>query len=343
MKSWYTIKAAAQDGAPAEVSILEEISAWFGVNAQSFLAEFRALQAKDVTVYINSPGGNLVEALAMFNGMRASGKNITVHVLGIAASAASYIAMAADKIIMPRNTLMLPHKPSNDRGGTADEHRATADLLDTLEALLLPPYLKRWKGTEAELRAQLAKDEILTAEQCLAMGLCDEVIPEVEATASFDLDKLPPAARATFAVKPPAPAPSPAPSPAPAPKLARPVAEAVAALIAEAKLEAFTDVLVTDPRAGNVESAQALIESVVNIVALAKHAGLEDHAAPLIRGRKSYDEARAALAATLAAKSPNIDNVPKPTQQNPGGGIDWSPDSMWSEIHAMKAAARSKK
>ena len=88
-KPWYSIKAAAAGSDTAEVSILDVISPYYGVNAQTFLAEFRALKEPNVKVFINSPGGDVVQSLAIFNGMRASGKNITAHVLGIAASAAA--------------------------------------------------------------------------------------------------------------------------------------------------------------------------------------------------------------------------------------------------------------
>lgn len=339
-KPWYSIKAAAAEGEPAEISILDVISSWYGVNAMSFLTEFRALKATAVKVFINSPGGSVVEALAMFNGMRASGKKIEVHVLGIAASAASYIAMAGDKIVMPRNTMMLPHKPMNGEGGNADEHRATADMLDTVEGLLLPAYMARFKGTEAELKALLAKDELLTAEQCLEYGFCDEVVDEVTATAEFDVEMLPPAARIMFeAVKAPVVAPV-----APAPVVAlETLSETVASLAKDAGLEAHADIFVTDSSITSLETAATVIAQAREIAALAKYSGRPDSAAALIRGRKTIAEARASLASELAEADAalHVDtSAPSKSLQSPQPAVNWNPTTLWADIHAMKTGSK---
>ncbi len=108
MKDWYKIIAKA-DGQPAQISVFDEIGAW-GVTAKMFIADLKALGAvKKIDMDINSPGGSVFDALAMYNALRATGAEITVKVLGVAASAASLLAMAGDKIVMPENAFMMVH------------------------------------------------------------------------------------------------------------------------------------------------------------------------------------------------------------------------------------------
>jgi ATP-dependent Clp protease protease subunit len=335
-KPWYTITAAAEGSEFAEISILDAIHAWYGVNAQSFLTEFRALKAQKVKVYINSPGGNVIEALAMFNGMRATGKHIEVHVLGIAASAASYIAMAGDKVVMPKNTLMFLHNPIADPGpSNADEMREQAGVLDKIGAMLTSTYAKRWKGEEKALTDLLAAESLLTADECLAHGFCDEVTDEIAATAEFDVDTLPPAARALFKAVAAVPARK-----APTPSAV--LAEDVAALAKDAGLEVFAPVFLTDPSVVSMESAALAVHAAREIKALATHTGLPDHADALIRSRKTVVEARASLAEALAeADAERRVDTASPSKPLQGAATaSWSPTSLWTEIKAMKAGSK---
>jgi ATP-dependent protease ClpP protease subunit len=333
MKNWYAIKAAAQGSDTAEVSILSEIGMW-GVNAATFLGEFRAIQAPNVKLFINSPGGSVFDALAIFNGMRATGKNIEVHVLGIAASAASYIAMAGHKVVMPANTMMFLHNPINAVYGNADDMREMADILDKLGASLTATYAKRFKGEASVLDQLMADESYLTAAECLEYGFCDEVTEEIAATALFDVDRLPENVQALFkaaAVVPVTPA---------AVVPAEPLADAVAALAKDAQLEAFAAVFVTDPAVTDLASAAAVIHTAREITSLAKHAGLEASAAQMIRDRKTLAEARQALSEVLEAASPHVDTAARSANLHPVNTTDWSPKSLWNDIKAMKAGSK---
>lgn len=332
-KSWYTIKAAAPGSDTAEVHILEEIG-YGGVNAKSFLADFRAITAPKIKLFINSPGGSVFDAVAMFNGMRSSGKNIEVHILGIAASAASYIAMAGDKIIMPANTMMFVHNPINGVYGNADDMREMADILDKIGASLTSAYAKRFTGEAKVLDALLADESYLTAAECLEHGFCDEVTDEIPVAALFDIDQLPENVQALFKAKivtPVAPA--------------TPLADDVAGLAKDAGFDAaMTAVFVTDPSVVSLESAAKVIANARDIKAFAVHAGLPERAEPMIRARKTAAEARTALAAELAERDAalNVDTAtPSKTLQGPQSKTAaWGPMSMWAEIKAMKAGSK---
>ena len=343
-KPWYSIKAAAAGSDTAEVSILDVISPYYGVNAQTFLAEFRALKEPNVKVFINSPGGDVVQSLAIFNGIRASGKNVTAHVLGIAASAASYIAMAAQKIVMPRNTMMLPHKPSNWQGGTADDHREIADMLDTVENLLIPAYMARFKGTEDELKALLAEDKLLSAEQCLAHGFCDELVEDVSATAEFDLDMLPEAARQVFlsARKPEPTAPPPAAPPVPAVS-----ASDIERLAVEAGLKDYAGIFATDATLTTLQAAQAAVHQATEVVALCRITAMSERASEFVRARTPLADVRTALATAQAdADAATAINTAAKSSSVAGGAAGATnyvnTTELWKEIKAMQAGSNTK-
>lgn len=170
----------------AAIDLFGPIGGEGGVTALNFLTRFRALPGKDVTLNINSQGGSVTEALTMFNGMKATRKTIEVRVLGLAASAASYLAMVGDKVVMPANSLMLLHHPAwgaTDGRGTAADHRNAADVLEVMGEILLRAYSARFKGTAKQLNDLMTSERLLTAADCLRLGLCDEVTAEIDAAA----------------------------------------------------------------------------------------------------------------------------------------------------------------
>lgn len=139
---------------------------------------------KEIAIRINSYGGSVFAGQAMVSMISRLKAKTTAYVDGIAASMGSAIAMAADKVVMPKNAVMMIHKPSGSAYGNADELRKEAELLDTIEKTLVSLYMKRFKGTEEELIALLAAETWLTGEEAFENGLCDEVEEPIEIAAS---------------------------------------------------------------------------------------------------------------------------------------------------------------
>ena len=134
MKNWYSI-CALNEG--AEISIYDEIGA-YGVSAKAFLADLGKLPDKaPLTLRLNSPGGSVFDAVAIYNALQRHAGTVTVSIDGIAASAASYIAMAGDEIIMPENAFLMIHDPSGMVMGTAGDMRSMAEALEKIGASLL--------------------------------------------------------------------------------------------------------------------------------------------------------------------------------------------------------------
>jgi ATP-dependent Clp endopeptidase proteolytic subunit ClpP len=184
MKSWYTIRARASG---TEVLIYDEIGA-YGVTAKGFLAELGALpDDAAIDLRLNSPGGSVFDAVAIYNALKRHEGTITVWIDGIAASAASYIAMAGDTIIMPENAFLMIHDPSGLVMGTAEDMRSTAEALDKVKGSLIQGYAAKSGKTDEEIAALMAAETWLDAQDALDFGFIDRITEPVKLAASFDV------------------------------------------------------------------------------------------------------------------------------------------------------------
>jgi ATP-dependent Clp protease, protease subunit len=186
MKNWYSI-CALNEG--AEISIYDEIGA-YGVSAKAFLADLGKLPDKaPLTLRLNSPGGSVFDAVAIYNALQRHAGTVTVSIDGIAASAASYIAMAGDEIVMPENAFLMIHDPSGMVMGTASDMRSMAEALEKIGASLLRGYAAKSGKPEAEIAILMAKETWLDASEALEMGFADTMSGPVKIAASFDVSR----------------------------------------------------------------------------------------------------------------------------------------------------------
>lgn len=331
MKTWFTVKASAAD-APiaASVEIFDELG-YFGVTAKDFIDAIKPYKGKALEVAINSPGGDVFAGIAIYNALRAHGGEITTRVAGVAASAASIVLMAGDKRVAPENTMVMVHSPWTFAAGNAEELRDAADVLDKIGGTLVNVYVARTGKSEDEIRAMLAEDTWLTAEESLELGFIDEVVPSFEARACFDLDRLPEHVRAVFAKATPEPEPEPEVKP-------DTVTFGPEDIEAQAKVHDLTDFLPTfaaDARIVDRESASRVMAEAAEIRAYARMAGLDDRAESLIKNRKSVAEARRALAEEMAALDAerHVDTAP-PTKHK-AAAETFSTTKLWADIKAL--------
>lgn len=178
-------------GDRAEILIYDQIGASMfseGVGAKQFAIDLKALgDVKQLDVRINSPGGSVFEGLAIYNTLRANPAHKTVYVDGIAASIASVIAMAGDKIVMPENALMMVHKPWTTMSGDANELRKQADILDKLETAITSAYMTKFKFDVKNLSDLLSGETWMNASEAFANGFATDVTDTVKVAANFDL------------------------------------------------------------------------------------------------------------------------------------------------------------
>lgn len=135
---------------------------------------------KEINLHINSTGGSIYASVAISNFLKQCDNTINVYIDGVAASGASIIAMAGNKIYMPSNTTMMVHRAAVGVYGNADDLRKIAHTLDKFDETVLNSYKSRFVGTMDELKALITEETYLTAEECKVFGLCDEILDEVE-------------------------------------------------------------------------------------------------------------------------------------------------------------------
>lgn len=149
---------ANQDGDTAEVYLYGEISRW-GCSAKDVAEQVSAIKAATLDVYINSPGGSVFEGLAILNALRRHSATVRVTIDGIAASAASFIAMAGDEIIMSRNSQMMIH-----------DALAYVDVWGMANPADIDAMVAELKGLQGELERQSDNIAEVYAEAAAARG-----------------------------------------------------------------------------------------------------------------------------------------------------------------------------
>jgi hypothetical protein len=127
------------------------------------------------------------DGVAIHNAIKNHKAKVTARVDGIAASIASYIAMAADKIVMPQNSFLLLHNASGFSFGNADDMRAVAEDLDRIDKSIIATYAARSGQTTSKVKALLKEDRLMDATEAKSLGYTDEVVKEVKMAAFSDV------------------------------------------------------------------------------------------------------------------------------------------------------------
>ena len=184
MAKWYEIKNKAEK---AEVWIYEEIGEDFwtggGITAKNFQKELAEIKASQIDLHINSPGGLVFDGITIYNLLKNHPANVTTYIDGLAASIASVIALAGDKVVMAENALFMIHKASGMVMGTSDDMRDFADKLDKVNSSIATTYIGKTKKDEAEISDLMAAETWMTADEALEMGFVDELAGEVDMAA----------------------------------------------------------------------------------------------------------------------------------------------------------------
>lgn len=149
---------------------------WYGgVAADTFVRTLMAIDAPAIDVRVNSPGGDVFAAVAMSNAMRQHKATITVHVDGYAASAASIIMVNADRAVIAPGGFVMIHNAWTIALGSARDFRATADLLDKIDASAAIQYAAKAGNGAADWAPLIDAETWFTADEAVAASLCDAV------------------------------------------------------------------------------------------------------------------------------------------------------------------------
>lgn len=172
-ETWYRISNTA--GERAEVVLYGSIDDWDGVSAAAFTKELKNITAPTIDLRINSPGGLVFEAVAIYTALKRHPATVDVHIDGLAASAASFVAMAGDSIDIEKPAKMMIHDARGIVIGNAEDMRTMGTLLDELSDTIAQIYADRTGKPVSQWRNAMRAETWYSATQAVQSGLADRV------------------------------------------------------------------------------------------------------------------------------------------------------------------------
>jgi ATP-dependent Clp protease protease subunit len=160
---------------------------WFGEgnSSKGFAKDLKALgDVKTIDLRIDSEGGDVFTGKAIYSLLNDHTAEIVVHVDGLAASAASFIAMVGDTIEMAEGAFMMIHDCWSFAIGNAAELRKTADLLDKVNDTIIEVYVGRTGAKDTDVRKWMADETWMTAKECVKLGFADKINENLKVAAS---------------------------------------------------------------------------------------------------------------------------------------------------------------
>ncbi|AEL98167.1 head maturation protease [Mycobacterium phage BigNuz] len=176
---WYRIQNKLDDDTVAQVEIYDEIDWYWGVDARTFRNELKALpdSVDTIELHINSPGGDVYEAIAIMNSLRQHEARVVTTVDGYAASSAGFIAVgASDELIVAENAEIMAHLPWALVVGDANDMRKMADDLDRIGRNIASIFAARAGGTVEEWMDVLTAETWWSAQEAVDAGIADTVL-----------------------------------------------------------------------------------------------------------------------------------------------------------------------
>lgn len=317
-KKFYTLQAKDMEGEKVvELRIYDEIGFW-GVTAKHFmnLLDEVSADATRILVSLNSPGGNVFDAFAIYNALLRSKLPVTTRVDGVAASAASLVFMAGDERLMPKNAMLMMHEAFvTNAAGTADDLRKTAEMIDKNRDGIVAAYARSGLSSEKVIEMMQATTW-MDAQDALSLGFCTEMEEPVRMVATASaleiLARLPGTPQNLIdelsngedpepkpePVPEPEPKPASEPEPIPAPVNSLPAAELAAKVVSMCQEKGIPSLSTAVLLSGGLESiqqAEARVEEADQIMSLCASAKLSDRAAEFIEAGLGAEQVRARL------------------------------------------------
>lgn len=179
LAKWAERPQAAEGDDSNTISIYDVIGEdWWtggGFTAKRAAAALRSIGKNPVTVNVNSPGGDMFEGIAIYNLLREHPAEVTVNVMGLAASAASIIAMAGDKINVALGSFVMIHNAWGIVIGNRHDMRDAAELFDGFDSALADIYEARTGTKRAEIQRMMDNETFMGPTEAVEKGFADEV------------------------------------------------------------------------------------------------------------------------------------------------------------------------
>lgn len=178
----------------AEIWLYGDIGESWGdyITAKGLSDELKKLSGvKEITLRINSPGGNVFDGLAIYNSLKKFSAKIITEIDGMALSIASIIALAGDEVRMAGNAVFMIHNPWTMAAGDSSEMRKVADQLDLVRDSLAGTYTMKSKGISSfeQISEWMNAETWFNSEEALKAGFVDEITDPIEIAAKYDLSR----------------------------------------------------------------------------------------------------------------------------------------------------------
>lgn len=190
---WMDRKIRDQSGEEKQESVLfmngviaEE--SWYGdeITPAQFKAELED-HPGDITIWIHSPGGDCIAAAQIYNMMMEHKGSITVKIDGIAASAASVIAMAGTEVLMSPVSMMMIHNPATIAWGDQTEMQKAIDMLGSVKDSIINAYETKTDLSRAEISNLMDAETWMDAHKAVDLGFADGILQRQEPVEDFEL------------------------------------------------------------------------------------------------------------------------------------------------------------
>lgn len=182
-RKWFRM---ATSGDVATVHVYDQIGGWDGVNALDFVRALADVQAKTIDVHINSGGGDVFDAISMHAALVNHPATVNTVVDGVAASAASFLAMAGQTISIEKPARIMIHDAAGVTIGNQADHLEMAELLGQVSDTIAGMYADRAGGDVGDWRAAMRAETWYTAPQAVEAGLANQVLNDNAAVAPED-------------------------------------------------------------------------------------------------------------------------------------------------------------
>ncbi|KIF80782.1 head maturation protease, ClpP-related [Noviherbaspirillum autotrophicum] len=174
------------EGDAATIYLYDVIDPYWGIGAAEFNKTLAELSGQAVTLRINSPGGDVFDGRAMATAIAQHG-NVTAYIDGLAASAATYVAIAAKSVIMAEGSFFMIHEAWTMAYGNKHDLTETAALLDKIDGSIINDYAKKTGKSVEEIAAWMKAETWFTAQEALDNGFVDSIGDAPAANNRWDL------------------------------------------------------------------------------------------------------------------------------------------------------------
>lgn len=165
----------------ATVYLYDAIDPYWGIDAGEFVKSLSEITAKTIHLRINSPGGSVFDAEAIQTALQQHKAHVITHIDGVAASAATSIAMSGDEIEMSDGAFFMIHNAWVNKSGNASEFREMADILEKIDANLLRDYQAKTGESAEQIKQWMDAETWFTAQEALTNGFVDRIYGNTDA------------------------------------------------------------------------------------------------------------------------------------------------------------------